>query len=118
VAAVRAAQQAGFTNLSVDLMYGLPGQTLQDVADSIAQAQTLAVQHISIYGLQLEEGTVFARQESQGRLVLPADDETEAMYDYINEKLPQLGFARYEVSNFARPGKESRHNLGYWQDVP
>ena len=118
VAAVRAAQQAGFTNLSVDLMYGLPGQTLQDVAESIAQAQTLAVQHISIYGLQLEEGTVFARQESQGRLVLPADDETEAMYDYINEKLPQLGFARYEVSNFARPGKESRHNLGYWQDVP
>ena len=118
VQAVKLAQAAGFANISVDLMYGLPGQTLTDVADSIKAARGLGVQHISIYGLQLEEGTVFAAQDRQGKLSLPSEELTEQMYDYINEVLPQAGFARYEVSNFALPGRESRHNLGYWQDVP
>lgn len=116
--AVEAAQQAGFRNISLDLMYGLPGQSLQQLQDSVAQALALAVQHISIYGLQVEPGTVFARWQEQGRLVLPSDEETEAMYDFMTEELPRQGYQRYEISNFARPGFESRHNLGYWQDVP
>ena len=117
-AAVRQARAAGFRNLSLDLMYGLPGQTLAGLEMSVQQAFALAPQHISIYGLQVEEGTAFARAQAAGRLALPSDEESEAMYDYMTAALPAAGYARYEISNFARPGFESRHNLGYWQDVP
>lgn len=117
-AAVRQARAAGFRNLSLDLMYGLPGQTLAGLEMSVQQALALAPQHISIYGLQVEEGTAFARAQAAGRLALPSDEESEAMYDYMTTALPAAGYARYEISNFARPGFESRHNLGYWQDVP
>lgn len=117
-AAVRQARAAGFRNLSLDLMYGLPGQTRAGLEASVQQALALAPQHISIYGLQVEEGTAFARAQAAGRLALPSDEESEAMYDYMTTALPAAGYARYEISNFARPGFESRHNLGYWQDVP
>ena len=117
-AAVRQARAAGFRNLSLDLMYGLPGQTLAGLEMSVRQALALAPQHISIYGLQVEEGTPFARAQAAGRLALPSDEESEAMYDYMTAALPAAGYARYEISNFARQGFESRHNLGYWQDVP
>lgn len=117
-AAVRQARAAGFRNLSLDLMYGLPGQTRAGLEASVQQALALAPQHISIYGLQVEEGTAFARAQAAGRLSLPSDEESEAMYDYMTTALPAAGYARYEISNFARPGFESRHNLGYWQDVP
>lgn len=117
-AAVRQARAAGFRNLSLDLMYGLPGQTLAGLEMSVQQALALAPQHISIYGLQVEEGTAFARAQAAGRLALPSDEESEAMYDYMTTALPVAGYARYEISNFARLGFESRHNLGYWQDVP
>ncbi len=117
-AAVRQARAAGFRNLSLDLMYGLPGQKLAGLEMSVQQALALAPQHISIYGLQVEEGTAFARAQAAGRLALPSDEESEAMYDYMTTALPVAGYARYEISNFARPGFESRHNLGYWQDVP
>ena len=116
--AVSMAQQEGFGNISVDLMYGLPGQNLADLQESVAQADALGIQHISIYGLQVEEGTAFARMEEMGRLNLPAEEETEAMYDDMTKRLPQLGYQRYEVSNFAKAGFESRHNLSYWHDVP
>ena len=116
--AVRQARAAGFRNLSLDLMYGLPGQTRAGLEASVRQALALAPQHISIYGLQVEEGTAFARAQASGRLALPSDEESEAMYDYMTTALPAAGYARYEISNFARPGFESRHNLGYWQDVP
>jgi oxygen-independent coproporphyrinogen-3 oxidase len=118
VRAVRMAQQAGFTNISVDLMYGLPEQNLADLQESVAQAEALGIQHISIYGLQVEEGTAFARMEEMGKLNLPTEDEAEAMYDYMTNRLPQLGYQRYEVSNFAKAGFESRHNRSYWHDVP
>ena len=117
-AAVRQARAAGFQNISLDLIYGLPGQTLAGLEMSVQQAFALAPQHISIYGLQVEEGTAFARAQAAGRLALPSDEESEAMYDYMTTALPVAGYARYEISNFARPGFESRHNLGYWQDVP
>ena len=116
--AVKAAQAAGFSNVSLDLMYGLPGQSLEQLSASVEQALELQIQHISIYGLQVEAGTVFARQQEQGRLELPSEEMAEAMYDYMTETLPANGYERYEISNFARPGFESRHNLSYWQDVP
>ncbi|SHK26234.1 oxygen-independent coproporphyrinogen-3 oxidase [Selenomonas ruminantium] len=115
---VRMAQKAGFANISVDLMYGLPGQSLSDLQESVGQADELAVRHLSIYGLQLEEGTAFARMAEMGKLNLPSEDEAEAMYDYMTHRLPELGYQRYEVSNFAPKGFESRHNLSYWHDVP
>lgn len=118
VMAVREAQRAGFHNISLDLMYGLPGQSMQELQQSVEQALRLEVQHISIYGLQLEEGTVFAKQQEMGYLELPSEELVEQMYDYMTCALPANGYARYEISNFARAGFESRHNLGYWQDVP
>lgn len=116
--AVAEAQDAGFANISVDLMYGLPGQDMNMLRESVETALSLGVQHISIYGLQLEEGTVFDKLHQQGKLVLPSDELTEEMYDYITAFLPEQGYYRYEISNFALPGYESRHNLSYWQDVP
>ena len=116
--AVELARGAGFSNISLDLMYGLPGQSLGELQASMGIAMGLGVQHISIYGLQVEEGTAFARQRERGQLDLPGDEMEEAMYDCMVKTLPEHGYARYEISNFARPGYESRHNLGYWQDVP
>lgn len=116
--AIALAQTVGFENISLDLMYGLPGQTMELLQDSVQQAVATGVQHISIYGLQLEEGTVFAKLQEQGRLQLPEEELTEAMYDYLTEAIPKAGYQRYEISNFAQPGRESQHNMSYWQDVP
>ncbi|SHI47958.1 oxygen-independent coproporphyrinogen-3 oxidase [Anaerovibrio lipolyticus DSM 3074] len=115
---VRLAQKAGFDNISIDLMYGLPGQTLDMLKKSLDKAMELGIQHISVYGLQLEEGTVLAKQQEMGRLELPDDEAVEKMYDYLVEYLPAHGFSRYEISNYAMGGYYSRHNTLYWQDVP
>ena len=117
-AAVHAARAAGFDNLSLDLMYALPTQTLADLKQSVNEALALAPEHISVYGLIVEEGTPFAAAEAAGRLALPDEDAAEEMYDYLMAELPAHGYRRYEISNFARAGYESRHNLGYWQNVP
>ncbi len=115
---VKLAQKAGFDNISIDLMYGLPGQTLDMLKKSLDKAMELGVQHISVYGLQLEEGTVLAKQQEMGRLELPDDEAVEKMYAYLVEYLPAHGFSRYEISNYAMGGYYSRHNTLYWQDVP
>ena len=117
-AAFRAARAAGFDNISLDLMYALPTQTLADLRQSVNEALALAPEHISVYGLIVEEGTPFAAAEAVGRLALPNEDAAEEMYDYLMAELPAHGYRRYEISNFARAGYESRHNLGYWQNVP
>ena len=117
-AAFHAARAAGFDNISLDLMYGLPTQTLDDLKTSINTALALAPEHISVYGLIVEEGTPLAAAEAQGRLTLPSEDAAEEMYDYLMEELPARGYARYEISNFARAGYESLHNRGYWRNVP
>jgi len=117
-AAVRAARAAGFDNISLDLMYGLPTQTLDDLKKSVDEALALAPAHISVYGLTVEEGTPFAAAEAQGRLMLPSEETAEEMYDWLTAELPARGYARYEISNFARQGFESRHNLGYWRNIP
>lgn len=114
---IELAHRLGFANLSLDLMYGLPGQDMQILAQSAAKALALPIQHISVYGLQLEDGTAFQRMENMGKLHLPDDDIVEKMHDYIVEALPRAGYQRYEISNYALPGYESKHNLSYWQDV-
>lgn len=114
---IELAHNLGFGNISLDLIYGLPQQDMEILTKSVTRALTLPVQHISIYGLQLEEGTAFHRMEALGKLKLPADELVEAMHDYIVEKLPEAGYQRYEISNYALPGYESKHNLAYWQDV-
>jgi len=116
--AVRWARAALFVDVSLDLMYGLPGQTMDHLQWSVGSAMDLAVTHISVYGLTIEDGTPFAAAKAKGELGLPSDEETEAMYDYLVDSLPPYGFRRYEISNFARSGFVSRHNLGYWTDVP
>ena len=106
-----------FDNVSIDLMYDLPEQTAEILQNTLNTAMALNVQHISIYGLEVEEGTEFGRLQNLDRLKLPNDDESEKMYELITKELPQHGFQRYEISNFAIEGFESRHNLGYWSDA-
>ncbi len=107
---VRAAQNAGFDNVSVDIMYGLPKQTAQMLADTVTSVASWGVQHISMYGLKLEENTPLYN----ARPVLPDDDEQMLMYLDMVELLRQKGYEQYEISNFAQPSRFSRHNMKYW----
>jgi len=111
--AVAAARKAGFDNLSLDLIYGLPGQSLDHWRATLEKALTLEVEHISCYGLKVEEGTpLYARA---AEMDLPDDDAQADMYLACVELLSQRGFAQYEISNFAKPGRQSRHNMKYWK---
>ena len=111
--AFRLAREAGFDNISVDLIYGLPTQTKSDWAESVSRILELHPEHISCYGLKLEEGTPMY-DEYRDSPVLPDDDEQADMYFYAAETLARFGYKQYEISNFAAPGFESRHNLKYW----
>jgi oxygen-independent coproporphyrinogen-3 oxidase len=114
--AVRRARQVGFTNLNLDLMYGLPGQSLARLLLNIKSALALEPDHISFYNLTIEEGTSFARDAKAGHLVLPSHDLMAEMFEMGRSTLEAAGYLQYEVSNFARPGSACRHNLGYWTD--
>ena len=114
VAAVRAAREAGFPQVNVDLMYGLPGQTLEDFRASLEAALALGPEHVSVYGLQVEAGTPFASQAAQGLLELPGEEAEAAMFACARELLQASGYEHYEISNFALPGCRCRHNLLYW----
>ena len=112
VAAVQRIRKAGYRNLSLDLMYGLPGQSLEDWASTLQNVLTLAPEHISCYGLKVEEGTPLAQYHEFCNL---ADDDTQAdMYLSAVEILRSKGYRQYEISNFCRKGAVSRHNLKYW----
>ncbi|MFZ5817388.1 MAG: radical SAM family heme chaperone HemW [Bacillota bacterium] len=117
-AAVAAARAAGFTNLNLDLMYGLPGQTPAEFAETVRWALSLGPTHISAYSLIIEEGTPFFVDYEAGRLHLPPEEAEEAMFEEGSRLLAAAGFRHYEVSNFARPGFECRHNLVYWRNEP
>ena len=111
-AAVEAARKAKFENLSLDLIYGLPQQTMEQWQANLTAAVDLAPEHLSCYGLKVEEGTpLFAVRDTAG---LPGDEEQADMYLWTVEFLAQMGYDQYEISNFAKPGRESRHNLKYW----
>ena len=116
--AVRDAQQAGFDNISIDLMFALPNETITTWKRDIDEALKLNVQHISCYCLSYEPGTPLTRQLEEGA-VMQTDEEIEnTMYDVLCAELKAKGFEHYEVSNFALPGRQSRHNSSYWNDTP
>lgn len=116
-AAVRA-RRAGFSNLNIDLMMGLPGQTVAAFRETLEAGLSLEPQHFSCYGLIVEEGTPFFTGVADGTLALPEEDEERAMYSLAMDRLTGAGLARYEVSNYARPGRSCRHNLNCWRRVP
>ena len=115
---VREARRAGFGNISIDLMFGLPGQTLAQLADSVEKALELDLPHYSLYSLKIEENTPFYHLYRRGELRLPDEDAEADMYEHLRRRLAEAGYVHYEISNFARPGFESRHNLTYWRNEP
>ena len=117
-AAVMAARQAGIKNLSLDLIYGLPGQTMGTWQYSLEHALALAPEHLSCYGLKVEEGTPLAARVAAGEERLLSDDAQATLYLWTVSRLAQAGYEQYEISNFARPGYASRHNLRYWLTQP
>ena len=118
VDSVNLARGMGLENISVDLMFGLPGQTPNMWLESLQAALTLNVQHMSCYGLIPEEGTPLMRDLDNGRLTLPSEENERRMYDDTLAILSQNGYQQYEISNFAKPGFECQHNIGYWTRVP
>ncbi len=110
------ARKAGFTNLSIDLMFGLPKQTKAAMAATLKEALALDLPHYSIYSLKVEENTLFHTLYERGQLPLPEEDEEIGMFLLIMERLRSAGYGQYEISNFARPGYESRHNAMYWRN--
>ncbi|MBP1617147.1 MAG: coproporphyrinogen oxidase [Bacteroidetes bacterium] len=115
---VKRCQDAGFTNVSIDLMYGLPNQGLSDFDENIEKALALDIQHISAYHLIYEKGTKLFRMLSQNE-VRPVDEELSVeMFSLLIRRLKEAGLEHYEISNFARNGLYSRHNTSYWQGVP
>ena len=119
---VKLIRDAGFTNLNLDLMFGLPGQTMENWRDTVLKAVNLSPEHISIYGLTLEEGTPMGREYLENSLQplyskrnLPDDDLQADMYEWTVSYLQTQGYVHYEIANFAQSGFECRHNLAYWQ---
>jgi len=114
-AAAKMAHRAGFERLNLDLIFSVPGQTVADVLFDIESVAALEPDHISAYNLTFEEGTAFFTDLKRGRIKQLASDEQAAMYETVREEIPRRGYAMYEVSNYAAPGHEARHNLTYWR---
>ena len=114
---IRHLKQAGFDNISIDLIYALPGQTMDQVKENVAKAIDLDIPHMSLYSLILENHTVFMNRMRRGKLPLPKEELEAEMFEYIIEELEKAGFEHYEISNFSKPGFESRHNLVYWDNA-
>lgn len=118
IQAVHLCQEHGFRNISIDLIYGLPEQTLEEWKADVAQAIALNVQHLSAYALIYEENTALWRMREQNK-VQEADEELSlSMFEYLITELKNNGFEHYEISNFGLPGFHSRHNSSYWNDTP
>jgi oxygen-independent coproporphyrinogen-3 oxidase len=118
VRAVEWARQAGFENLNLDLIFGLPEQTLERWQQTVQLVLSLHPDHLSLYALTLEHGTPFGRWAQRGLLPLPDPDAAADMYEWAEQALEPKGYAHYEISNWARPGRECRHNLQYWRNLP
>lgn len=116
--AVAMARQAGFSRISCDVIYGLPQQTCASLKGTLTRLIATGIEHISVYGLIVEEGTPLARLVDAGKMPLPDEDEAADMYDAVQQLLQQAGFGRYEISNYAKNGQYSRHNTVYWQYRP
>ncbi|HXF59070.1 MAG TPA: radical SAM family heme chaperone HemW, partial [Candidatus Saccharimonadales bacterium] len=118
LAALALARRAGFRNVSVDLMYGVPGETAEGFRDALATLVALRVPHLSAYPLQLEEGTPLEAKAARGSVVIAGEDQVMERYEDLVSILGRAGYRHYEVSNFALPGFHSRHNEGYWTRRP
>lgn len=119
--AVKTLREAGISNISIDLMYGFPGETIDNWQDDITKALDLGVEHLSAYCLMIEEGTVLYEKMRNGEneRMRECDEELERqMYYTLTERLKAAGYEHYEISNFALPGRRSRHNSSYWTDLP
>lgn len=114
----RAAREAGFTNINIDLMSGLPGQKAKDHKNTLKKILELQPEHLSCYSLIIEENTPFYTLYSENRAGLPSEEEDRAMYRDTKEVLQEAGYERYEISNYAKEGYPCRHNVGYWTGVP
>lgn len=109
-------KKVGFDNISIDLIYALPQQTMDQVKVNVEKALSLDIPHMSLYSLILENHTVFMNRMQRGKLHLPQEDLEAEMFEYIIAELEKAGFEHYEISNFSKPGFESRHNLMYWDN--
>lgn len=107
-------RQNGFDNINIDLMADIPEQTYESYQNTLEKVLALEPEHISSYSLIIEEGTPFYQMEEEGKLLIPDEDTDRKMYDLTQELLAEKGYARYEISNYAKSGKECRHNLTYW----
>lgn len=116
--AVTWARKAGFENLNLDLIYGLPLQSLDDWSATVKLILGLAPEHLSLYALTLEHGTPFGRWSSRGLMPFPDPDLAADMYEWAGETLEAAGYTQYEISNWAKPERECRHNLQYWRGLP
>jgi len=116
LAAVNWARKAGFANLNLDLMYGLPGQTMSEWRESLEIALDLRPEHLACYELTIEDDTPFAGRAGEGELLLPDEDEALAMAELARKLAARAGLTRYEISNYAAPGRRCRHNLNYWRN--
>lgn len=110
------ARAAGFDNLSIDLMFGLPNQTVDMLAGSVKAALELGLPHYSIYSLKVEENTLFHTLYNRNQLPLPSEEDELAMYLLLMNAMKEAGYEQYEISNFAKPGMGSRHNMTYWRN--
>lgn len=113
--AVISARSAGFRNIGIDLIYGIPGQSSDDWERDLNRAVSLSPEHISVYCLSLDEGAHFSREAEAGRFSLPGDEAVASQYELASSLLGGAGYRRYEISNFALPGFECRHNMNYWR---
>lgn len=118
VNAVYYAREAGFKNISIDLIYGLPGQSIEDWEKQLDKGLSLQPEHISVYGLTYEKGTKLWKQREKGLIEVVDEDRMIEMYEMLIDKTAQAGFEAYEISNFAKPGHRSRHNSAYWKLTP
>ena len=115
---VRALQHEGIDNISIDLIYGLPGQTMAQWEHDLDTAFSLGVQHLSAYALSYESGTLLTRWRDEGLVREVTDEQSVKMYERLCQRAREAGFEHYEIANFARPGFHSRHNSSYWQGLP
>jgi len=112
------ARKAGFNNINIDIMFALPDQTIEDFQATIKKAVSLKPDHLSLYNLTVKPGTEYYKEYKRGKLKLPTEDEEFDMYNWAINYLEENGFEHYEIANFARPHKRSKHNLIYWQNKP
>jgi oxygen-independent coproporphyrinogen III oxidase len=112
----KSAREVGFNNINVDLMFGIPDQSMEDWIESIEEVLKLKPEHISSYSLIIEEGTPYFDMKNEGRLNLPDEETERLMFRYAVDRLNEQGIKHYEISNFAKEGYECKHNLTYWMD--